>query len=46
MGTATFDTKCGHFFFFRSKYMSGIFEQTPANRRSYGVAIIVGIIAG
>ena len=26
--------------------MSGIFEQTPANRRRYGVAIFVGIIAG
>ena len=26
--------------------MSGIFQQTPANRRRYGVAILVGIIAG
>ena len=26
--------------------MSGTFEQTPANRRRYGVAIFVGIIAG
>ena len=26
--------------------MSGIFQQTPANRRRYGVAIFVGIIAG
>ena len=26
--------------------MSGIFEQTPANRRRYGVALFVGIIAG
>ena len=26
--------------------MSGIFEQTPPNRRRYGVAIFVGLIAG
>lgn len=25
--------------------MSGIFTQSPANRRRYGVAIFVGIIA-
>ena len=46
MGTARVIQVRLIFFFFRSKYMSGIFEQTPANRRRYGVAIFVGIIAG
>ena len=26
--------------------MSGIFTQSPANRRRYGVAVFVGIVAG
>lgn len=26
--------------------MSGIFAQSPANRRRYGVAVFVGIVAG
>ena len=46
MGTARVIQVRLIFFFFRSKCMSGIFEQTPVNRRRYGVAIFVGIIAG
>jgi inner membrane protein len=26
--------------------MSGIFTQSPANRRRYGVSVFVGIVAG
>ena len=33
-------------FLISEQNMSGIFTQSPANRRRYGVAIFVGIIAG
>ena len=40
--------KCGYFFFtfIGEQNMSGIFTQSPANRRRYGVAVFVGIVAG
>ena len=43
MGTATL-IQSAVIFSFRSKYMSGIFEQTPANRRRYGVAILLVLL--